>query len=227
MKILFYLSVVFLLLSCRSIKEKDWLGGTPNPSLIAPVELRIDLNSFAKIGAAYIERMPQATLDETFSVDSAIYYSTLSYSLRTADKIKIFEYEMNHFITDQKQNNSGCYAVLRVVSGDFKQKFFWSVVSGLTLMVPNLFGMPFGSLDAELEIQIDFFDSSRNLIKKYTGSGKGKGYLALYYGFSETGPTLTQSNIFRAVFIKAMKNAMEEIRSQIKEDYHTLSFSLR
>jgi hypothetical protein len=223
---IFILTSILLLFSCRTIKDKDLTGGKPIPLLLPPLELRVDLTSFAKIGAGHIERMPETPFEQTYSVDSAIYFSTLYYSLTSADKIKIFEYEMTNNIAEQRRDKSRGYAVFRISRGNYKQKFAWSIVSGLTLMIPNLLGMPYGRVVTELDVQIDFYDSNKNLIKSYQANGKGKASLALYYGYSEFGPLL-QSSVFRIAYIKATKSAMEKVKLQIEEDHHFLSSQLR
>jgi hypothetical protein len=228
MKYFIYITIsTFLFFSCRSIKEIDFKGGEPMPSLLPAIELRVDLNSFSKINAMYIERMPETPFEYTYSVDSSIYFSTLSYSLTSADKIKIFEHEMLYNITEQGQSQTQGYAVFRISKGNYNQKFAWAIISGLTLMIPNLVGMPVGSVVTDLEVQIDFYDTKQKLIKKYTASGRGKAWIALYYGYSEMGPLVTQSNVFRIAYIKAVKSAMQNIKLQIEEDYYFLSTQLK
>ena len=112
------------------------------------------------------------------------------------------------------------YIILQTNTGDIKMGNGFSVVSGLTLFIANLIGIPFSRTKIELEATVEILNSRKELIGKYRAIGKGQGIAALYYGYAV-------KNTFRKAYADALKNALSQIRPQIQTDAGRLSSELK
>ncbi|MHB8260689.1 MAG: hypothetical protein ACYDCN_08025 [Bacteroidia bacterium] len=95
----------------------------------------------------------------------------------------------------------------------------WYALSTVTLMVPNLFGMPLMDASTDLEVELDILNSEKRVIGRYVGKGYGKVPVALYYGYS-------MMNAQRASGIDAIKMALKSINMQIEKDADMLNSKL-
>ena len=97
----------------------------------------------------------------------------------------------------------------------------WAVLSGFTLCIPNLFGMPIASPKGNLQIEVTIFDNNNSVVGKYTSDfHKQKTYVALYWGYSYNNSMKRNA---RLIFI----GCMEDIKRQIAKDYDRLVKALQ
>jgi hypothetical protein len=136
-----------------------------------------------------------------------------------ADQFEIFDQEVDNNLCNSYGQKYG-YIVLRTYYSKFGIGIGYSVVSGITLFIPNLLGMPMARPKFELQATVEILNSRKELIGKYRAAGKGKSITALYYGYG-------QSDSIRKARIDALNNALSEIRKQIQTDAPRLSEELK
>jgi hypothetical protein len=93
------------------------------------------------------------------------------------------------------------------------------VLSSFMLMMPNILGFPFGVHETNLEVEVEIFNSNREIIGRYRGQGKSKAPVALWWGY-------TSEDAQRISNLKAIKLAMNQIKQQIARDYAHLQSEL-
>ena len=97
----------------------------------------------------------------------------------------------------------------------------WAVLSGFTLCIPNLFGMPIMSPKCNLQIEVTIFDNNNSVVGRYTSDfRKQKTYVALYWGYSYNNSMKRNA---RLIFT----GCMEDIKRQIEKDYTRLIEALK
>jgi hypothetical protein len=221
----FFILIFVLLSSCRSIKDTDLKAGRQNNRLLPPIEIRIDLQSFHFLRHTPYLRTPETNLNQTFQIDTAIYISSFNLSNRHIDIATIFENEVQQSICYSEGEKKG-YIVCKLTDGQTRQKYVLPIVSGLLLGIPNLFGMPVGRVKTQLTVEVDIYNNNQELIGQYSAPCRASAAIALYYGYSEFGPLLRESNVYRKAAIKAFSCAMQNIKQQIELDYNRLSVGL-
>lgn len=87
----------------------------------------------------------------------------------------------------------------------------WSVLSGLTLMIPNLVGMPFASGTVYSNVHIRLLDKKGRLIKRYQASAADTEYVAMWWGYMDTPDQIWAFKI--RTYRKALTKVLEEIKS--------------
>lgn len=93
------------------------------------------------------------------------------------------------------------------------------VLSIITLGIVNLFGYPAAVHKDELELIVDIYDLNNNVVASFSGMGYGEAKEALYKGYNK-------SNARRKAHALAFKEALENIKIQIKESRIELSNAL-
>jgi hypothetical protein len=222
----FFIIFLLLLASCRSIKDSDLKAGRQNHQLLPPLEIRIDLTTFHFLRHNPYLRAPESSLEQTFQIDTAIYISSLGLSNRSIDIATIFEREVLQSITHTGGENMG-YIVCKLTDGQTRMNFAWAVASGLLLGIPNLFGMPAGRAKTQMTVEVDIYDKHRKLIGRYNAPCTGRAAVAFYYGYSEFGPLMRESNVYRKAAIRAFSCAMQDIKKQIELDFDRLNTALQ
>lgn len=135
---------------------------------------------------------------------------------RVNDIINYFDTEVKENITDPYETPKG-KIVLKISNGASDISYLgWLYLSGLTLMVPNLFGMPFASCETHLEILVEIYSNSNMLIGRYKAYGSHKGWSAAYYGYSlANGNPLENGNMARhQIKVKISKDSVK-LRSKL------------
>ncbi|HXA00805.1 MAG TPA: hypothetical protein VNW99_02395 [Cytophagaceae bacterium] len=128
----------------------------------------------------------------------------------SSDQFEIFDQEVDNNLCNPYGQKFG-YIVLRTYYSKFGLGLGYSVASGITLLIPNLLGMPMGRPKFELQATVEILNSKKELIGKYRAVGTGKSLMALYYGYG-------QSDSIRKARVDALNNALSEIRKQIQTD---------
>jgi hypothetical protein len=136
-----------------------------------------------------------------------------------SDQYEIFDQEVENNLCNPYGQKFG-YIILRTYYSKYKLGLGYSVASGLTLLIPNLLGLPLARPKFEVQATIEILNSRKELIGKYKASGEGKSIMALYYGYS-------QSDAIRKARNEALNNALEGIRNQIKSDVPRLMDEFR
>jgi hypothetical protein len=96
----------------------------------------------------------------------------------------------------------------------------FALISGYTLLLPNLLGFPMGRYYYEMQVTVEILNSKRELIGKYRAIGKGKAMVAYYYGYGSVSAS-TKANL------DALKGALRDIRTQIQQDASRLNNDLQ
>jgi hypothetical protein len=96
----------------------------------------------------------------------------------------------------------------------------YALVSGFTMMVPNLLGFPMGNYKIELETIVEIRNVKNELIGKYKATGKGKASVAMYFGYGSV-------TALRKARADALNNCLINIRVQIQQDVLRLTTELK
>jgi hypothetical protein len=220
---LFYLVItgLFFMTSCASFKMSD-LKPTPKNSRILPtLQTRIDLNSFESayslgtsssisVGTFQGSSSNNSNSSKISGLGTAVSSSTMSKDVRIQDAITIFDRDVKDNITDPFGDFKG-YILCKINASSEKQNLGWAFLSGLTLMVPNILGMPIGAYKIVLDVDVEVYSISEKLIARYNASAYHKKYMAAYWGYGQ--------DASRVANIMAFRDAMNQIKVQIDKDY--------
>ena len=179
----------FLLTSCRSISihEIRQVKETTGDKLPALEAVYIDATS---------------SVPQYWEVGSKVVQSGDTYAT-------IFYEELERNLTNPYGDMTG-YIELRnetILSANP----LWSVLSGLTLMIPNLVGMPFASGTVYSNVHIRLLDKKGRLIKRYQASAEDTEYVAMWWGYRDTPDQIWAFKI--RTYRKALTKALEQIKS--------------
>lgn len=231
MRNLFYLFVVLVLFSsCATLNMTDLKPYPKNSSLLPALEPRIDMNSFE---SAYSMGYSTGTstgygtaITKNSAIGIAVNRSSMSKDPRVQDAITIFDRDVKDNITNPYGDKKG-YILCKITVGSTKTGGLgWAFLSGLTLMIPNLFGMPFGVNKTSLDLEVEIYDLNENLVGKYNAQCYDKTWIAMYYGYSGFGQDKSATPAARISSINAFKCAMNDIKSQIDKDFVRLNKEL-
>ena len=208
--------VIFSANSCKSLDYATLSPKMKNDKLLPPLTPTLDV---ASLGSVF---------PITQSVGSGyVGYGTVSVYTSTHtnpvmnDLDVIFQRDISTNICDGLTGTAKGSINCRAVVGKERRPRTWLVISGLTLCIPNLFGMPFGSSTAELQIEVTIFDGNNNIAGRYTSDiHKQKSYMAMYWGYSE-------SDVYRKNARFVFTACMEDIKQQISRDYDRLIRTLQ
>ncbi len=214
-KILFYFSIIFLFGSCVTMKVQDITPTGKNsvllPALTPHVDIKSFENTYINLSPVFIESRPVFYGTDLWGVDLIETRAYADADPRIQDAVSIYIKDVKENITDpygEKQGDILC----RITFGDVNSKGLgWLFLSSLTLYVPNLFGMPYMSNKANIELEVQIFDNNKKLIKRYQADCTNKKYVALYWGSNY--PTAA-----RKANAAAFKCAMNKIKKQIELD---------
>ena len=195
-----------------------------NIKLLPALEPKIDIMSFesayssgTSIGAVstYNSKLSNSTYIGIGSGTSTIYKDK-----RVQDAITIFDRDVKENITIPYGDKKGSIVCKIAAGGGRNGDVLWGVLSGLTLMTGNLFGMPIGSCITDIEVEVEIYNLKDNLIAKYSATGSDKAYVAAYWGYEP------QQGQRKSAFT-AFKMALNTIKLKIQADYDRLTFELK
>ena len=223
MKKEFYLILISLVVtSCASMKMEDLKPEPKNKILLPTLTPRINLSSFESaysLGSTNYSTsgavVNQVSIGDSASGTIGIgigNYETSSIrtkDLRIQDAITIFDRDVKDNITDPYSDSKGLI-LCKINASDLKPSYLWPILSGFTLAIPNLFGMPFGAQKIILDVDVEIYDMSEKLIGRYNSQGESKIYAAMYWGYG--------ADAARVNNIRAFRNAMDKIKSKIEAD---------
>lgn len=103
--------------------------------------------------------------------------------------------------------------------------FGWTILSGLTAFIPNLFGMPAGAVEHVMQIEVSIYNRSGNRIGRYRSDiHRKRNYLAMWWGYGPRwgdGPHVVGSASIQSR-LEAFTAGMEDIKRQIAWDRNRL-----
>jgi hypothetical protein len=234
-KITITVFICLLGIGCKSIKVTDLKVKEPNALLLPALEPQINLTSFetayslgttksSGTSAGIGQGLGGGTIVGV-GVSSSV--STAVKDKRVQDALIIYEREIRENITNGNEKPKG-YSICKITTGQTKLgSAGWIILSGVTLGVPNILGMPYGSYKTELEVEIEIQDSCKNTIGRYTGYGYNKTLLAAYWGYGGGSAHITGNESgARKSNILAFKMAMQEVKNKINADNVRLAKAL-
>lgn len=212
-KLYFTFLCAILLMGCKSYSALEHMPYARIPSRLPSLEIEVDQQSFATV-TGYSQSVGVGFGTSVFGGTSAVYSGTsVNYASKALlDISTVFKKDMYEFV-DKIGEKKG-KIVCRMVDGSMKPNYGMAILSGATLCVFNLFGMPFASAKGTMMIEVDFLDKDNNIVASYQSqSHKKKSYYALYYGYSDA------ENV---ALLEAFKMCLEDINQQIRYDYNNL-----
>ncbi len=152
------------------------------------------------------------------AIGVAISNSTMSKDPRVQDAITIFDRDVKNNITNPYGEKKG-YILCKIAAGGSRfAGLGWGMLSGITLFVPTIFGVPFRTFKTALDVEVEIYDKNQNLIGRYNAQCSDKTWIAMYWGYSGIGPVKPAIPAARISSINAFKCAMIEIKNQILKD---------
>lgn len=216
--------------SCASMKMEDLKPVPKNKTLLPTLTPRIDLSSFESAyslgntdystsGAVVNQVSIGDNANGTIGIGIGGYEtsSTRTKDLRIQDAITIFDRDVKDNITDPYNDSKGVI-LCKINASNVKTNYLWPLLSGFTLAIPNLFGMPFGAQKIILDVDVEIYDKSDKLIARYNSIGEHKIYSAMYWGYGFDAPRVNN--------IKAFRNAMDKIKNKIEDDSQKITKKL-
>lgn len=214
--------------SCATMKMSDLKPEPKINKLLPTLQTRVDMNSFesayslgrstsSSVGTVSGQSQTNNNRTRVSGIGRSISSTTMSKDPRIQDAITIFDRDVKDNITDPFGDSKG-FILCKINASNKKQDLGWAVLSGLTLMIPNIFGMPIGSYKITLDVDIEIYNNDEKLIARYNGTAKNKTYMAAYWGYGK--------DAVRVANIMAFRDAMNQIKSQIENDFDNITLKL-
>jgi hypothetical protein len=154
-------------------------------------------------------------INKPMTFNYGIYYVNNIYQ----DADILYTRDIQDNITNSSEEKYG-YAEFKTILGQHGYAGWgWAGLSGFTLCIPNLLGMPLGNAKTSLEIELNILNSEKKVIGRYVAEGYAKVPIALYYGYSSV-------NAIRTANLKALKMALKNINMQVEKDADMLNNKL-
>lgn len=204
-----------LLTSCKTLSLTALSPTGKNEKLLPPLGIIVDEPSFASaLGATTSASTGSVyTTSETGGIVSS---STKTYSNPLIQYIiTIYERDILN-ISDTYGDQKG-YAKCRLITGSSVQGGYGlAFLSGFTLLVPNLFGMPFANHKSTMQIEVSIYDNEERLVGKYLSNFKSNKVPIALYGYGEGAAEIY-------TVITTFKECMNDIKLAIADDYDRLA----
>jgi hypothetical protein len=221
-KVIQFIIIALLASSCVSIKQSDFHQIPKNSVLLPALETRFDLYSFESAYSLGTTSGSSVGYGTAVSNSSAIVISggtsIHSRDPRIQDAITIFDRNVKENITNPYGEKKG-YIVCKMADGSSKLSIGLVVLSGLTLCIPNLFGMPFGSYKTYLDVEVEIYNMRDELIGRYSEICSEKAWMACYWGYSDKNASIKSA-------VDAFSCALSSINDQIVDDADRLNHEL-
>lgn len=119
------------------------------------------------------------------SNDKKVSFSSADTNLVTENSYfyTIFERELETNICDDYGEKLGSIELVLIDNRIKETGLGFSVLSGFTLFIPNLVGMPMDSFDYSLEFEIRIFANNGERVWKHAYSSQGRVYSVIFNGF--------------------------------------------
>lgn len=136
---------------------------------------------------------------------------------RSRDVATFFERETREALTEPYGDKKG-FLELKVTPLTTRGSG-WLLLSGVTLFLPNLVGMPLAAWTTTVSTQLDVLDSQRRLVATYRAEGEAR---AVWSIFSRT----NYSEPDRVVYLQAVRQCLEQIKTTMQPDLARLQRQL-
>jgi hypothetical protein len=136
---------------------------------------------------------------------------------RSRDVATLFERETREAITAPYGDKKG-FLELKVTPITTRG-LGWLLLSGVTLFLPNLVGMPLSAWRTTVSTQLDVLDSQRRLVATYRAEGEAKAVWSLFSRTNYTEPG-------RVVYLQAVRQCLDQIKTTMQPDLARLQRQL-
>ena len=215
-KVIILLIPFIVFTSCATFKMSDLKPYPINKTLLPALEPRVDVPSIESaftlgqtIGASsgYASKLGNNSV-----LGTAITSSQISKDPRVQDAITIFDRDVKDNITNPYGDRKG-YILGKIAAGENSSGIGWAFMSGFTLGVWNLLGMPISHWVTTLDVEVEIYNLSEKLIRRYNAQCRHETWNALYYGYG-----LNMVAAKRKAALEAFKCSMNKIKEQIESD---------
>ena len=212
---IFIIGIIALATSCASIHHHELRVAKKNDPLLLALEPRIDLNSFETAFSMGSSKGTSTSYASSLTGTSAIglssYNATMHKDPRVQDAITLFDRDVKDNLTDPYGEKKG-YVLCKIAFGSSDDSGYgWAALSGLTLLIPNFFGMPFWSHTTTLDVEVEIYDLKEKLLGKYNSHCTNQAWVAMYYGY-------TSKDAARKSGMEAFKCALSGVKEKISKD---------
>ncbi len=125
------------------------------------------------------------------------------------DPLRLLTDELQHNVAEPTDSATYGYARLVVTHAATRrlQRGFQAVQMAL-LLTPTFLGLPLETYQTDVKAELQVSDAQGRLLGTYTGSGRGRAQVAMYYGYA-------QKNAPRLADVLALRAALARIRPQL------------
>lgn len=218
--VLFFLLPLLALASCRTLRVRDY--HTASARIAEPLP-RL---GFLAHQESFSRAFDRETFDKGWNGNVVVPNRYTSdgdlYVLSDLPLEDAFTYMGNEVSDNLAETTGPKYGHVRFKLVHYDRRtpgWGYSIGSVSTLFIPNLVGMPYNRVRAELELQVEIADANKKVLARYRAPGTGRAYVAMYYGYRP-------ADAWRKANLLAMKNAMATIRPQILADADRLRMQL-
>lgn len=230
-KLFILICLLALMSSCKTVQISDLRPYPKNSNLLPNLEPQVDLYSFQSAyslgttnttgyGSGYSTGVKTGVI----SIGAYSGQSTAKADKRIQDAITLFERDVKDNICNYNSDKKG-YIVCKIPTSTSKGKNKVLIIFPFlcTLGISAILGVPLYHYQTELELEVEIFNNTNKSIARYTGYGKAKVPVAMYYGYyapimNETG----NEGGIRKANIEAFKMALSEINKKIQSDTQML-----
>lgn len=205
---------IFLLPACRSLSFEEFRSEARNPQLLPALQIAMDTLSFE----SFYWNDPTTNHYPYEDFDMQLQTYRYARDIRVQDVIILFERDVKDNLTDPKGKKYG-YITCKIITGECRYSAVNALLSLATLFIPNLFGLPFNNHMTHLELEVEIYDIRENMVARYAATGYSKIPIALWRGYRT-------SDAFRLSNMRAFKQAMNDIKMKIAEDYKEINQKL-
>ncbi len=218
---LLLIGIIVLITGCKSIQPSDFQPDFQNANLLPRMGIWFDFHSFENAYGANSYSLDGSTSPES-PYGRGVFEVNYGFKLYTAEKrvqdaCDIWVNDVTNNIMDPSRKKTG-HIVIRIGDAYRKNNYRWSWLSGLTVGIPNAFGMPMCSNKTELEVIVEIYDLKNNLVAKFNERGTAKVNMAAYHGYYE---------FQRKAAALALEDGLIKIKELIHRDYAVINAKLK
>lgn len=212
------ISTFSFLFGCSSVPLRSLTPDGINLVALPPLEPQIDVESFetayplsGTIVRGSVGAFGAPALGGVVSAGSFSGVKSERKDIRLQDTAIIFERDVRNNICLTGDVSAG-YAICKIAAAATNSGGLgYAFLSGCTLGLLNLCGMPAAVSKMDLDVEVELRDIHNNTIGRYQGYGTGTAYWAAWWGYDSASFT-------RVSNIEAFKMAMQSIKNNINRD---------
>ena len=217
--LVFLFAAAVAMVGCRSYSFMETTPSVDLAKKLPAMELNLDEQSFATVTGYETTTSTSNTYVDDSTLTGSAYgrtkTSSVSYESTDLHNVKSLFYTNMYDNILSKIGQKKGKVVCRLITGDSRDNFGFTILSACTLCIPNLFGMPFASNTTDMMVEMDFMDMDNNVVATYKSKAhKLKKYYAFYWGYKDAeGVAIAET----------FKQCLDDINKQIKGDYENLN----